>query len=60
MGAFILAAIIFVGICLLWLLIAFADGDSQTHNPILPFVSYGGFTLAALVASSHWWPHIGW
>lgn len=60
--AFILAGIIVVGTVALCLLILFADSmsDSPTTSVSPTPVAVVGFILAAILAASHWMPHIGW
>jgi hypothetical protein len=62
MVAFIVAGIIFAGTCLASVLIVFADGmsdaPSTSIDPAPVFVT--GTVIAALIAASHWFPHIGW
>lgn len=66
MGAFIIAALIFVGTLLLSALILFAAGMSD--NPSASAGAgrsalgtlIGGTVLSAIILASHWMPHIGW
>jgi len=62
MGAFIIAVIILVLTILGTILYIFGNAMSDTTgNNLNPFPMFiGGCVLAAIVASSHWWPHIGW
>lgn len=64
MGAFIVAGVIFVGTILLSLLMLFAAGmsDSPSEAENVPVIStfVTGTIIAALIAASHWLPHIGW
>lgn len=62
MGAFILAGIIVVITLLGTVVYIFGNAMSDTTGTNLnPFPGLiGGLVLAAVVASSHWWPHIGW
>ena len=62
MGAFILAALIFIGATALAFVWGFGEGmatapvyDSTPRN-----IFIGGIVLALLIASSHWFPPIGW
>jgi ABC-type antimicrobial peptide transport system permease subunit len=62
MWAFIIAGIVLVGSVLLALFIAFAQGmatapsyDDTPRNTMI-----GGAIIAALIAGSHWFPHLGW
>jgi hypothetical protein len=60
--AFIIAAIIAVLSLAIGLLGAFASGMSDApgqSSGVAPIVT-GGLILAALIAASHWLPHIGW
>ena len=62
MGAFIIAGLVFVGTLVLCAFMAFAAGMSTTGNSDVPvgatFIT--GTVIAALIAGSHWMPHIGW
>lgn len=62
MGAFIIAGIIVVITILITALRIFAAMMSDTTgndlNPVPGLL--GGLALAALVAATHWLPHIGW
>lgn len=64
MVAFILAGIVFVGTLAVSALIVFAAGMSDspsalTNVPVLStFVT--GTIISALIAASHWMPHLSW
>lgn len=64
MGAFILAGIVAVGTLALSALLLFANGmaaaPSASNAIAVGPVFWGGTILAALIAASHWLPHIGW
>jgi hypothetical protein len=62
MGAFILAGLVFVGAILLAGFVSFAQGMAAApHYDNTPrSILIGGVVLAALIAASHWLPHIGW
>ena len=64
MLAFILAGIIFVGTLVVSALMIFAAGmsDSPSASANVPVLStfITGTIIAALVAASHWLPHISW
>lgn len=62
MGAFIIAAIIEVITLLATAAYIFGNAMSDaTGNNLNPLpMLIGGTVIAALVASSHWLPHIGW
>lgn len=63
MGAFIIAGIIFGLTLVACILMVFAagmsDAPSQDSVPVVP-TFIGGTIIAALVAASHWMPHINW
>jgi hypothetical protein len=63
MGAFIVAAIVFVLTCVVCFIAGFAnmmsDAPTSRGEPVLPiFVT--GTVIAAVIAFSHYMPHIGW
>lgn len=64
MGAFIVAGLIFAGTIGLSVLMMFAAGmsDSPSASKDVPVVStfVTGTSIAAVVAATHWLPHIGW
>lgn len=62
MGAFIIAAFILTGALALAFLVAFAQGmaTAPQYDNTPQAIAIGGAVIATLVASSHWWPHIGW
>ncbi len=62
MGAFILAGIVIIATLAIAFLQSFAvymsttgTGDSGAGSTLI-----WGFMLAAIIAASHWMPHIGW
>lgn len=63
MGAFILAGLIAVGTFCFALLLeiarGFATAPSMQPSYFWPTI-WIGMPVAALVAASHWLPHIGW
>jgi hypothetical protein len=66
MGAFIIAGSV-LGLSVLWFLVQlFASGMSDSPSAAEEMSSNavwslaGGTILAALIAASHWLPHIGW
>lgn len=62
MGAFIIAVIVVVLTLLATTAYIFGNMMSDTTGTNLnPFpILIGGIAIAALVAASHWLPHIGW
>jgi len=62
MGDFILAALIAagsVGLAFFW---GFAESmaSAPRYDDTPRNILIGGLVLAAIIASSHWWPNIGW
>jgi hypothetical protein len=60
--AFVLAGLVLLGSLALAFLIAFAQGMAtapQYDNSPL-FITIAGAVSAALIAATHWLPHIGW
>ena len=64
MVAFILAGIVFVATLAVSALMVFAAGmsDSPSASANVPVVStfVTGTIIAALIAASHWMPHLAW
>lgn len=64
MLAFIIAGVVFAGTILLSVLMLFAAGmsDSPSASADVPVVStfITGTIIAALIAASHWLPHVAW
>lgn len=62
MGAFIIAGIVVVITILATVVYIFGNAMSDTTGQNLnPFpILIGGLCLAALIAATHWLPHIGW
>jgi hypothetical protein len=63
MGAFIIAGIVFAVTVLATVAIIFADGmsDAPSVQGISPWPTLiGGSVISAMIAATHWMPHIGW
>jgi hypothetical protein len=64
MVAFILAGIVFAGTLVVSALMVFAAGmsDSPSASANVPVLStfITGTVIAALIAASHWMPHLSW
>lgn len=64
MLAFILAGLVFIGTLVVCAFMLFAAGmsDSPSAAANVPVTSTFviGTIIAALIAASHWLPHIGW
>jgi uncharacterized membrane protein YdcZ (DUF606 family) len=62
MGAFIIAAILFIGTVFVSLVVAFAEGmaAAPAYDNVPLYIFIGGCVLCGIIIASHWLPHIGW
>jgi hypothetical protein len=60
--AFIVAGLVFVitmGLAFLTIMAdMMSDSVSDQYTPVPVLIV--GLSLTAIIASSHWWPHLGW
>lgn len=64
MGAFVVAALVALGTILVCGLMigaaSMSDAPSASEDMPIKSTFYTGMAVAALIAASHWLPHIGW